>query len=143
MKVLVLCHGNINRSPAAAAVLARFKDLGVRSAGFREGGERASKKMREAMSARGYDLSAHRSRRVTREDVDWAERILVMDNGNARRFVAEFPDIGPQYLGLWAIPPVAKIPDPVFLPRGPEFERVVDLIVQAARNFGIQQGRDR
>ena len=146
MRVLVVCHGNINRSPLCAAVLRRERpDWEVREAAlkgwdnpaFRP--ERAAKKMRdEAMRAYGIDLSGHRSRSITISDLDWAEQVVFMDQGNYRRLDAiheEWPMVPRRLvsLGSFASPPVSRIPDPNFMKAGsPEFVAVVDLIYQAS-----------
>lgn len=139
LNVLVLCHGNICRSPLAAAVLA--KHLGkehVRSRackGYQEGRTRppAAKKVRDFGEAQGYDLSQHRASTVEPGDRDWADLILYMDEGNRER-MGEFMDshhwdktrcLG-EYIG------VSKIPDPNYTPRGPELIRMLELVVKAA-----------
>ena len=90
--VLVLCHGNINRSPACAAALKKwFSDrLSIESAGFVNPGRPAAKKMRDAMRLRGYNLDEHRSQLVTLDMVRKAKWVILMDGGNRRRFREQF-----------------------------------------------------
>lgn len=80
--ILVVCHGNICRSPFAAAVLRRgLGPLGVRveSAGL-VGPNRAAPPEAVAVAARrGVDLADHRSRLLTPDLVRWADLIVVMD----------------------------------------------------------------
>lgn len=139
MRVLVLCLGNINRSPACAAVLAREPGLEVRSAGFRRGGLRASLKMREAMAARGYNLETHRSSIVTRELAEWAETIVVMGNSDFERLIPiagrDLVNFKCTKLANWDIPQVSRIHDPGFLPRGPKFDAIVDQVVRCSQNL--------
>lgn len=89
MRVLVLCHGNINRSAFVAAIIrASRPDWDVVSAGLRtRDGRRASRKAREAAEVRGLDLSEHRSRQVNLGAVEQADVVLYMDNGNHTRLM--------------------------------------------------------
>lgn len=136
-KVLVLCHGNVCRSPLAEVVM---RDAGleqVRSAGFGAHGRRAAKKVRDWADANEFlgALDDHRSRRVNAEDVDWADRVLVMDGGNERRYRAEFPDgPPPERLATWGDPPGERIRDPAFMAKGSEeFARTLRGLALAAR----------
>lgn len=86
-RILVVCLGNICRSPFAAAVL-RSK-LGDR-AEVREGGylPKMNRPVPEvALTVQkqlGYDLSRHRSRHFTDDDLAWADLILCFDQENDR-----------------------------------------------------------
>jgi protein-tyrosine-phosphatase len=90
MRVLVLCHGNINRSPFVAALIAHHRPGWiVTSAGLHTKlGRRASRKARAAAAKRGLSLETHRSTPVTWEMVLEADRTLYMDGGNERRLDA-------------------------------------------------------
>lgn len=87
MKVLVLCHGSINRSPFVAGLLRQLRpDWGVRVAGLKTTpGRRASRKAREAAAERGFSLDAHRSVVATRDLVEQSQVTLYMDGGNEKR----------------------------------------------------------
>ena len=142
-KILVLCYGNINRSPACEAVL-RLIGMDVTSAGFREknNGMRASKKTRDAMTVRGYDLEHHRAREAVRKDFETADTILCMGQGNFKRLPRNVK-LGTkvQMLGEYCDPPLKNIPDPAWLKKGsPAFERVIDLIVEGSLAFGRSHG---
>jgi protein-tyrosine phosphatase len=134
MKILVLCHGNINRSPLFAAVLRGHTKHEVRSRGFGPTGRRAPRRLRILAEEKyGYDLSEHRSRQVSPEDFGWADLIVYMDLGQKRRLA-----LGKRPLrkGLQAVCAGTfigrdRIPDPHFL-KGAEFERAVNLTVIAA-----------
>jgi protein-tyrosine phosphatase len=90
LRVLIVCTGNTCRSPLAA--LALLDELGpdrerveVLSAGTaaREG-QPASPATVELAAQEGFDLSAHRSRRVTPALARAADLILVMEREHTR-----------------------------------------------------------
>ena len=77
-KVLVVCMGNICRSPTGEAVLeAKAASLGVNveidSAGTiaYHAGERSDPRSRAVGEARGYDFSVIRARQVTANDFEY------------------------------------------------------------------------
>ena len=83
-RVLVICYGNIYRSPFAAEYLKRHApNAEVRSAGFHSKVGRVSPPAHvAAAAARGIELAGHRSRLVERSDLDWADTIVLMDRRN-------------------------------------------------------------
>jgi protein-tyrosine phosphatase len=81
--VLVLCHGNVCRSPFAEASLARMMagsalTATVSSAGFIGPGRLPPPEAQAAAARRGVDVSAHRSVVVTQPALDAADMIVVM-----------------------------------------------------------------
>lgn len=83
-RVLVICTGNICRSPMGEALLReRFARLGrgtVQSAGLAAlVGRPADPLAVELMRERGLDVSAHRARQLTPEMIANAGLVLVMD----------------------------------------------------------------
>lgn len=80
-KGLVVCKGNVCRSPFAVALLDRLRpDLGVAGRGHRtRDGRRCPWRARRTAAAFGLDLEGHRSRQVTAKDLREAEWILVFD----------------------------------------------------------------
>jgi protein-tyrosine phosphatase len=93
-RVLVLCTGNICRSPYASARLKELSDPGpdleVRSAGLIGPDRPAPDNARSAAEKRGLDLEDHISQLVTREAVEWAELIVVMALKHARALIQDF-----------------------------------------------------
>lgn len=78
--MLVVCHGNICRSPYMAAVLRNaLPDVDVSSAGFVGAGRSVPEHSTVIASRRGLDLTSHRSRVVTRELVGQHDLFVVMD----------------------------------------------------------------
>ena len=89
--ILIVCLGNICRSPVVAEVLRqRFAAAGhalaVESCGTGgwHAGHRADARMREAAREAGYDLSAHRARQIEADDFQRFDRVLGMDRANLR-----------------------------------------------------------
>src|SRR3989442_12759849 len=85
--ILFVCHGNICRSPLAAALLRRAlsqKKVGVASAGFMGPGRPAPPEAVAAAAHYGVDLSAHRSQLLTADRARGADLIVVMDPSQRR-----------------------------------------------------------
>ena len=85
--VLVVCHGNVCRSPLAAALLAaELAPAGVRveSAGFFTPNRRCPPEAVTVAARRGVDLSAHRSTLLTAALAHSADLIVVMDPAQGR-----------------------------------------------------------
>ena len=138
-RVLVVCAGNICRSPTAEAVLrvlaaaAPAVDLEVRSRGTHDWnvGRGAHPTMSRIAAARGYDLSAHVAAQVSDDDLAWADDVLVMDDQNLRQLAARFPDLGRRVRLLDA----SAIPDPWLADDDPAYRQALDRIEQAAPDY--------
>ncbi len=90
-RVLLVCMGNICRSPTAEGVLRlllRNNNLGdvveVDSAGTHgyHVGEAPDSRTQRAAALRGYNLSQLRARKVARQDLDYFDLVLAMDKSN-------------------------------------------------------------
>jgi protein-tyrosine phosphatase len=82
--LLVVCHGNICRSPYLHAVLQRaFSDVAISSAGFIGRGRPVPVLSLQVSARRGIDLSGFRSQPLTPGNVRRADLIIVMDAGQA------------------------------------------------------------
>jgi protein-tyrosine phosphatase len=92
-RILVLCHGNICRSPFAEVLLrARCTELEVRSAGLAAGdGDLADPTAIEVAREWRLDLLPHRSRLLTAEQLEWAQLVLVMTAAQAAEVGARGP----------------------------------------------------
>ena len=91
VRVLMVCMGNICRSPTAHGVLAqRVADAGladritVDSAGTHDYhvGRPPDERAQQHAARRGYDLSAQRARQLKAQDFDDFDLVLVMDDAN-------------------------------------------------------------
>jgi len=129
MRIMVLCIGNICRSPYAAALLDRnLLGVDVRSAGLQAMIDHpADPLVQELAAEQGMDLSAHRGRQLLAQDLVEASVVLVMSQAQQREVVTRFPFArGRVYrLGEWI---QQDIPDPYRQHR--EFHVAVQQLIQ-------------
>ena len=92
--VLVLCTGNICRSPYAEAVLKqRAPGISVDSAGLSAMIDYEADATGQAVALdRGIDMSEHRAKQVTRSLIGQSDLILVMDDEHLSRLHRKYPD---------------------------------------------------
>lgn len=144
MRVLMVCMGNICRSPTAEGVLrAKLQAAGLGkqvevdsagTAGSHRGEPPDARAVRYA-AGRGYDLSSLRARRVTRDDLERFDWVLAMDEDNLESLRRLLPELGGARVGLLMahaqrFTDVREVPDPYYgSPAG--FEHVLDLVEDA------------
>lgn len=140
-RVLVLCHGNICRSPFAAVLLAaRLPQLEVRSGGLQAAnGDPADATAARCAQRRGISLAAHRSARVNAESLGWADLVLVMQGSHVAEIERAWPQFGPRVrlLGDFLADPPYLLPDPW----GKEeavFERVFTRLADAVERLAVR-----
>ena len=146
-RVLFVCTGNICRSPTAEGVFRRFVEqagledrIGMDSAGTHgyHIGEPPDPRTQGAASARGYDLSGLRARRIAREDFSRFNLVLAMDREH-HAILARFapPGAAPKLRMLMDFARrsgVDEVPDPYY--GGPDgFELVLNLVEDAAEGL--------
>ena len=146
-KILFVCLGNICRSPAAEGVMQQLVDRAgqhenfiIDSAGTYGGhaGEPADPRMRQAASRRGYALTSH-SRKITTDDFDRFDRIIVMDDANYERVHRMAPSTGAankiyRMVEFCRHHHATYVPDPYY--EGHEgFELVLDLLEDACEGL--------
>ncbi|RJQ26102.1 hypothetical protein C4577_04170 [Candidatus Parcubacteria bacterium] len=135
MNVLFVCHGNICRSPLAEIILSSYvKSVDVCSRGFSEQENRpAAKKVRDWALNLGFDLSYHKSRKISLQDISWSDIILYMDNGNRKRLL----EIGSPSNRMQCLADYVgknRIPDPNFMNKSSkEFDETLYLILNAVK----------
>lgn len=143
LTVVMVCTGNICRSPTAEGVLRhRLQSMGlgdavrVESAGVQgwHAGEPPDERSQAHAKRRGYDLSSQRARALVDEDFERADLLLAMDAGHLREMIRRCPAAWRPKLGLLldhaATFQGRDVPDPYY--GGAEgFERVLDLIEAA------------
>jgi protein-tyrosine phosphatase len=138
-RILVVCVGNICRSPMAAALLARrlserARTSAVESAGLAAlVGRPADPIAVELMRERGLDISGHRARQLTEQLVVGADLVIAMQQGHVRSIESSFPHARGRVhrLGRWGGFDVA---DPYGQPRA-AFERALDQIDRGIEDF--------
>lgn len=94
--ILFVCTGNTCRSPMAEGFArAEFEKqslpFSAKSAGIFPTEQTANEKSIRAVAPYGIDLSAHRTRRLTEEEIREAERILTMTRDQEALLKQAFP----------------------------------------------------
>ncbi|MDP3440030.1 MAG: low molecular weight protein-tyrosine-phosphatase [Azonexus sp.] len=146
-RVLLVCMGNICRSPTAEVVLRQYiklHNLGdkveVDSAGTHgyHVGEAPDSRTQRAAAVRGYNLSQLRARKVARQDLDYFDLILAMDKSNLdnlRRMATpeqqERIKLFMQYAKNFEDD---EVPDPYY-GLGHGFDLVLDMVEDAAQGL--------
>jgi protein-tyrosine phosphatase len=147
IRVLMVCMGNICRSPMAHGVFAkRLRDTGlehvveVDSAGTHgyHAGEPPDRRAQVTARSRGYELSDLRARRLQEQDFHEFDYILVMDQENLSHARSLQPEDGKarlhRFLEFAATRSEREVPDPYY--GGAQgFEKVLDLVEDAAEGF--------
>ncbi len=141
MKVLFVCLGNICRSPAGEGVFRKkLKEAGLEdnfevdsagTAGYHIG-ERADQRMITHCRERGYDITPHRARQLSKADLKEYDLLLAMDKSNYRNIVSldpagEYRHKVKMMTDFVSSKDVSEVPDPYY--DGPEaFHFVIDLL---------------
>ncbi len=143
-RILLVCTGNICRSPTAEGILrAHLERAGlsghveVDSAGTHgyHVGDPPDERSQQAAARRGYDISGLRARRVAPDDFSRFDLILAMDREHLALLQRSSPVSARNRLGLFLEYARSvtedEVPDPYY--GGPEgFEHVLDLVEDAA-----------
>jgi protein-tyrosine phosphatase len=146
IRILVVCMGNICRSPMASAVLQHevarrglAQAVAIDSAGTYAGhqGEKADRRAIAVASAAGYEqIHAERARRVKTQDFEQFDLILAMDRDNLMNLRHECPDGQRHKLHLFldfaGVESAGEVPDPYYGNQA-GFERVLALCEAGAR----------
>jgi protein-tyrosine phosphatase len=147
VSVLVVCTGNICRSPTGEGVLrhlAQKRGLGdrvvVQSAGTHDYhvGDPPDPRTRKHASERGYDLSAQRAQLLDAAHFGQYDYILAMDRGHLRILKKLAPAGAKARLGMFLEASGRwkgeDVPDPYY--GGVEgFERVLDMVEEASERW--------
>jgi protein-tyrosine phosphatase len=133
--ILVVCRGNICRSPVAAAMLAGcLPSHKVSSAGLTACvGEGVDPLARQLAEADGLDVSQHIARQLETALIDQANLVLVMSSEQRRMIANQWPEaLGKTLrLGHWlANGQGMDIPDPYRKPSA-VFQHVHEMLKQA------------
>lgn len=153
MRILMVCMGNICRSPTAEGVLrakleaAGITDVTVDSAGTYGGhaGARPDRRSQIVANQRGYNLRGIHSRKLTAADRSDNDLILVMDQRNYRdtvRLLAGDDPVVQQdverkvrlFLSFHPTTQRTEVPDP-YTGEADGFRLVLDLIEETAQHI--------
>jgi protein-tyrosine phosphatase len=137
-RILVVCTGNICRSPMAASLLRRHlpqRADGIGSAGLAALVDHPIDPLAgEVLAAHGFDAAAHRARQATRDTLLASDLVLAMDAGHLARMQALAPEATGRIFLLDKWIDSRDVPDPYRQPRE-VFERVYGMIEQGVRGW--------
>ena len=141
MRILMVCLGNICRSPLAEGIL-RAKagsQCVVDSAGTANYhvGEAPDSRMTATASLHQIDISNLRGRQFKVSDFDAFDRIYVMDQSNYRNVCALSPNASSTAKVQYLLSNQAEVPDPYY---GGDagFEQVYELLNQACERILLE-----
>lgn len=146
-RILMICTGNICRSPTAEAVLRRLAEqagvahrIEVDSAGTTgyHVGEAPDRRSQQHAARRGYDLSGLRARQVQAADFEAFDWLIALDRGH----LAELQAVAPAQAGARIAllmdfaddPQGGEVPDPYY-GGAAGFEDVLDRVEAGCRGL--------
>lgn len=147
VSILVVCTGNICRSPTGEGVLRHLAEkrglaerVEIHSAGTHDYhvGEGPDPRTVKHARRRGYDLAALRASQVSAEDFERYDYILAMDRGHLRILRSLAPQRAKARLGMFLEASARwtgeDVPDPYY--GGVEgFEQVLDMVEEAGERW--------
>jgi protein-tyrosine phosphatase len=152
--ILVVCMGNICRSPTAEGVLRRKAEaagltrlLHIDSAGTHDYhvGSAPDVRAQKAALGRGYDLATLRGRQVSEQDFETFDYILAMDRDNLNNLQRRCPEQHKHkvrlYLAFSRRFPNLNVPDPYYGGKK-GFEQVLDMVEDAAEGLLAEIARN-
>ena len=152
MKILMVCLGNICRSPMAEGILRhkafeRGMSIATDSAGTINNhvGESPDRRAQQCMSGHGIDISDLRARQIRPADFHAFDLLLAMDESNLKGMVRIAPDRElvrkARLLMDFAPDRPHEVPDPYYV--GAEgFEEIYRMLTEACENLlnGLRYG---
>ena len=154
ISILMVCMGNICRSPTAEGVFRRKAEaaglahlLHIDSAGTHgyHVGSTPDVRARKAALGRGYDLSSLRGRQVSDEDFEVFDYVLAMDRDNFHNLQQRCPERHKHkvklYLAFSRRFPNLNVPDPYY-GGSKGFEQVLDMVEDAAEGLLAEIARN-
>jgi len=153
VSILMVCLGNICRSPTAHAVMQKkledaglAEDVHIDSAGTGDYhiGKSPDARSQATAAQRGYDLSPLRARQVRTEDFERFDFVLAMDRSNLSNLLSICPVQYRERVQLFldhTDSPESEVPDPYY--GGDQgFDHVLDLVESACDGL-IREIRQR
>lgn len=145
MKLLIVCLGNICRSPMvegalrarlAASALAGRVQVDSAGTGGWHAGEPPDRRAIACARGHGVDISGQRARQLTAQDFDAFDWVLCADRANLRDVLRVAPAARRDRIGLllaWSgLDPDSDVPDP-YTGGSEDFEQVWRLVDSAAQ----------
>ena len=150
-RILVVCYGNVCRSPYLQAVLQRaLPNTEVTSAGFVGAGRAVPDTSLTISAKRGLDLSRFRSRPLVPTVVTGADLIIVMDARQAQEITTRFPvnrariviagDLDPRFDQARAIRDPWNQPSEVFEESFDRLDRCATVLVSVLEHGSTRDG---
>ena len=112
--ILVVCTGNICRSPTGEYVLKKElgPDYNVMSAGLGALVDHPAHEISQKIALEhGIDMSAHRARQINMDLLKWADLVLVMENGHKQELLRRYPAMEGQVF-RYGEAQMVDVPDP-------------------------------
>lgn len=147
MNVLVICHGNICRSPVFSELLQRrnLPNLSIRQGALKSynnelwRSSKASKKIRDkAKIMFNLSLESHRSRKLSLDDFNWCDYCIYFDSGNLRRIysINENMDNICKLINAGELIGISRIKDPNFINKdSSELDIILNQINKSVNKF--------
>ena len=143
-KILIVCVGNICRSPSAEFLLKeRLPQKKIQSAGLATeksqlSGADLDAQARDIAAKHGHEWPLHTAKQINRELVKWADLVLVMENNQREQLAMRYPEAQGKtmLMGNW-IGEAGKpkeIPDP-YQKSDEAFEYVFTLLNDAVNSW--------
>ena len=146
MRILMVCLGNICRSPMAEGILRDLAkkggfDVVTDSAGTSDYhvGEQPDRRAQLAMQRHGIEINDLRGRQLVAEDFDRFDLLLAMDRSNLRNMLGIAPNEAlaakaKLVMDYAPVHPEREVPDPYYGDdRG--FDHVYNMLDEACRNL--------
>lgn len=135
-RILVLCVGNVCRSPLAERLLRKgLPHIDVSSAGIGAlVGYPADETAASVARERGVSLEGHSARQLSHDLMEQSDLVLVLEPGHKREVTAKYPHLSGRVMLIDQWDEGKGIPDPY--QRSREFhEHVFELIDQASKSW--------
>ena len=116
MRILFICTGNINRSPAAETISRKLNPKNeYKSASLSShcNGKITTKKTRDILKQKGYNYTEIRSTLITQELVNWADKIFYAQPSHLKKLQEMFGCLE-KFKPLYEYGGLSKITDPAF-----------------------------
>lgn len=137
MNILFVCSANISRSFLAEKLLKRelekqnIKDISVASAGLNTFDlNKPDRKMVAYLSKIGIPAGDHTPKQISKQDIDWANIILVMETDHAKKIMDLWPEAKPklQVFGR-------------FVSAGPSIDDIIDPFGRSPYHYRLAQSQ--